>query len=136
MTKCPKTSSLTLLSANSTGVPLPRKAYSVFELPQPILCFPGTSFRPTQTGGKGWAGKVWHRTLLPINKTFKLWAFGRVAWLSKPTQLSAASDWPVCWAFISGLAGGGSDRRPGPCLSGTSYYWSLGGVVSQSPHFP
>jgi hypothetical protein len=25
---------------------------------------------------------------------------GGVAWLSKPTQLPAASDWPVCWALF------------------------------------
>lgn len=61
-----------VLSASSTGAPHPMTAHPKPELPQPILSFLGTLFRPIQMGGKGRVGKVWHQRLLSINKTVAL----------------------------------------------------------------
>lgn len=54
---------LALFGVNHTEASLPRKAYPVSELRQPIQTFLGTSFRSTQ---KGWVGKVWHQTLVGL----------------------------------------------------------------------
>lgn len=69
----PNPPGLTLvLSAGSIGAPHPVTAHSEPELPQPILSFLGTLFRPIQMGGKGRVGEVWHQRLLSINKTVAL----------------------------------------------------------------